>query len=211
MTYVLVHLRGDQATADADRLVEHVKAARAAVATVAGESPSHRELITTLAAAPASTSGVCIGHGHAGGLGPTPSRVWANAEQLAAIFRDRRLYAYACSTTGHETSLGARAVLAGVAVYVGHEGPVEAPLPLHERRMVEAVASAAILAFIDGEDDEASLRRAIHDAGDALLGDEEPIPYAYSGRDVPNFWTQSLLFDQLAFSLRVHRRGEART
>lgn len=210
MTYVLVHLCGDQATTDAGRLVEHVKGARTAVAVLAGDSPPHPEIIAALAAQ-AGASGVCISHGRTEGLGPDTLRIWANAAQLGEVFRDRRLYAYACDTSGHSASLGARAVAAGVAVFVGHEGRIEAPLPPEEYRLVAEVAGAAMLAFIDGHDDEVTLRHAIHDAGDAFFGDEPVIPFGSAGSRASNFWKQSEIFDQLAFSLRIHRRPSERT
>jgi hypothetical protein len=210
MTYVLVHLCGDRATTDAGRLVEHIKVARTAIAVLAGDSPSHPDIIAALTTED-GTSGVCIGHGRAEGLGPDLFCIWANAAQLGEMFRDRRLYAYACDTAGHSASLGARAVEAGVAVFVGHEGRIEAPLPSEEYRLVVEVAGAAMLAFIDGHDDELTLRHAVHDAGDAFFGDEPVVPCSSAGRDASNFWRQSEIFDQLAFSLRVHRRDPERT
>ena len=121
------------------------------------------------------------------------------------MFRGRRVYAYACDTAGGLDSLGARAVEAGIAVFVGHEGPITAPLPDEAMEIVESVASAAILGFIDGTDDERALRTLVLEAGDAYLPDDIPIDRAAITAGRPNFWTQSELFDKLAFSLRVHR------
>lgn len=203
MTYVIVHLVGDAATEHAGRLVEHLERAKAPSCTFRGESPPHDEVTTACATGPASISAVCIGHGGPAGLGPDPEQVWADADRLGEVFRERRLYAYACNTTGGLGSLGARAVQAGVAVFVGHDRVIQAPLPPQERQMVEQVASAAILAFVDGQDDEHALLAVIHDVGDAYLDDAISLDF----RANANWWSQSKLFDELAFSLRVHRRS----
>jgi hypothetical protein len=201
MTYVLVHLVGDQASEHAGRLVEHLERARTPTCAFRGESPPHDDVATACTTGP--TSAVCIGHGSPAGLGPDRNRVWADADRLGEVFRERRLYAYACNTTGDLGSLGARAVRAGVAVFVGHDRIIEAPLPPQERRMVAQVASAAILAFVGGQDDERALLAVIHDVGDTYLAEEINLDYREDG----NWFSQSKLFDELAFSLRVHRRS----
>jgi hypothetical protein len=69
--------------------------------------------------------------------------------------------------------------------------------------MVAQVASAAILAFVGGQDDERALLAVIHDVGDTYLAEEINLDYREDG----NWFSQSKLFDELAFSLRVHRRS----
>lgn len=205
MSHVLVHLVGDGATREARRLVEHLQASRPAASIIQDELPPHAEVDTALTSASPESSAVCVSHGGPRGLGPDRERVWASAEELGLVFRGRRVYAYACDTAGGLDSLGARAVEAGIAVFVGHEGPITAPLPEEAMEMVESVASAAILGFIDGTDDERALRTLVLEAGDAYLPDDIPIDRAAITAGRPNFWTQSELFDKLAFSLRVHR------
>lgn len=204
MSYVLVHLRGDRATEHADRLVVYLQGRRMPLQMVAGESPTHHEVANALTADPVA-SGVCVGHGSPTGLGPEPHRIWADAARLGRTFHDRRLYVFACDTAGGLDSLAARSVAAGVRVFVGHEGTIEAPLPPAEQRMVEAVAGAAILAFIDGEDDEQALRAAIDDAALELVPLDIPIDHAALAARAPNAWSQSCLFERLAMSVRVHR------
>jgi len=94
---------------------------------------------------------------------------------------------------------------AGVLVFVGHDRVLEAPLPPEEQRMVETVAAAAIIAFIDGQDDEQALIRAIDDAALEIIPEGIPLEFTAS-RNEPNNWTQRQLFDMLACSLRVYRR-----
>ncbi|MEX1366950.1 MAG: hypothetical protein AB1Z98_27735 [Nannocystaceae bacterium] len=206
MTYVLVHLVGDDATRAATRLVKHLEAERPASTRFQGPDPRHDDVAECLARAPSSASAVCVSHGGPAGLGPDREQVWADASDLGRLFRDRRVYAYACDSAGSIESLGARAVEEGVAVFVGHEGPITAPMSAAAMQMVDSVASAAIVGFIDGDDDERSLRTLIFDASDALIPDDIPIDRAAIKNGRPNFWTQSEVFDKLAFSLRVHRR-----
>jgi hypothetical protein len=151
-------------------------------------------------------TGVCIGHGGRAGIGSSPGHIWADANDLGTLFRDRRLYAYACDTAGGLESLAARAVDAGVRVFVGHDRALEAPLPPQEQRMVEVVAGAAIIAFIDGQDDELALINAIDDAAFEIIPEGVPFDFT-ANRNKPNRWTQRLLFDKLASSLHVHRRA----
>ena len=205
MSYVLVHLLGDEAAEHATRLSDHLRAQRVPSSTLVGESPSHRAVEGSFAANPASMTGICIGHGSRAGIGPTPQRVWASARELGTMFNGRRLYAYACDTAGGFETLGARAVAAGVRVFVGHDCAIEAPLPPHEKRMVETVAAAAVITFIDGQDDELALINAIDDAALEIIPDEIPLDFTAS-RNTPNNWTQRQLFDKLASSLHVHRR-----
>ncbi|MCX4243846.1 hypothetical protein [Paraliomyxa miuraensis] len=209
MTYALVHLLGDDATTEAGRLVEHLQTQRAPLRTWASEAPPHHEVASTLADGRpqgSAPTAVCIGHGSPRGVGPTPNRVWADANDLGTIFRDGRLYAYACNTAGSIDSLAARTVRAGVRIFVGHGTTIRAPLAPEQQEMVESVAGAAIIAFIDGQDDEQALIRAIDDAALEIIPDGTPLDFA-ACRDVPNNWTQRRLFDALASSLYVHRRS----
>lgn len=205
MTYVLVHLVGDDASKAAGRLADYLCDARTPVHDARGESPAHAEIADALERGGSSASGVCISHGGSRGIGPAPDRVWATAEQLGEIYRARRIYVYGCETTG-PNSLATRAIAAGVAVFVGHDVRIEAPLPSAERRMVVTVAGAAILAFIDGTDDERALQAAIDDAANEVAPYDIPIDFEAVREQRPNLWSQSLLLEKLAMSLRVHRR-----
>jgi hypothetical protein len=174
--------------------------------TIVGHAPPHQEVEVAFAAAPTSTTGVCIGHGNRTGIGSSPGQVWADASDLGALFRDRRLYAFACNTAGGLESLGAHAVEAGIRVFVGHDATLEAPFPPQEQRMVEAVAGAAIIMFIDGQDDELALINAIDDAALEIIPESVPLEFN-ADRGKPNNWTQRQIFDVLASSLHVHRRA----
>lgn len=208
MSYVLVHLLGDEASGHAVRLTDYLRTQRLPTSAFVGEHPPHHEIERSFAETPVLMTGVCIGHGGPAGIGPTPERIWANASELGTLFGQRRLYAFACNTAGGLESLGARAIQAGVLVFVGHDRVLEAPLPPAEQRMVETVAGAAIIAFIDGQDDEQELIRVIDDAALEIIPDHIPLEFS-SDRNEPNNWTQRLLFDRLACSLRVYRRAPA--
>jgi len=203
VSYVLVHLRGDENTRAAGHLVDHLEQTRAPIRRFQDEQPPHDEVTSTLSSTPVRTA-VCVSHGSPRGLGSTRQHIWADAHRLGATFVEGRLYAYACSTAGDIESLGAKAVASGVSVFVGHDGVVHAPRPDHEQQMVSAVASAAILAFIDGEEDERRLSQIVVDAGDGYV--DEDIVLDFTGGST--WLSQSTLFDRLAFSLRVHRRTE---
>lgn len=206
MSYVLVHLLGDAASGHAVRLTDHLREQRTPTCVFVDDHPPHHEVKRSFVEPPTPMTGVCIGHGGPAGIGPTPERIWANASEIGALFEQRRLYAYACNTAGGLESLGARAIQAGVVVFVGHDRTLEAPLPPAEQRMVESVAGAAIIAFIDGLDDEVALINAIDDAALEIIPDGVPLEFTAS-RDQPNNWTQRQLFDKLASSLHVHRRA----
>lgn len=63
-----------------------------------------------------------------------------------------------------------------------------------------------LLAFIEGIDDEKRLQAAIDDAAVEIVPDDVPIDFEAVREQRPNFWSQSLLFEALSMSLRVHRR-----
>ena len=202
MSYVLVHLVGDEATQCLKVLVDHVARAKPAAKSFRERHPDHGDVKAVPPTGAVANAAVCFAHGSELGLGAEPGHIWADAQQLGDIFSGKRVYAHACQTLGGANPLGRRAVEAGVAVFVGHDGPIMAELPGPDREAAAEVAGAPILLFLDGVSDAERLRAALYDASDELI--RFPIHRDARAAGAANAWTQSMVLEKLAKTLTVH-------
>lgn len=173
MSYVLVSLirEGDEGTEESDAFARWYEARHAPSVSFHAESPNHEEVAAAVLALP-KRRGFVLGHG-GDTLRAVPGPgvlnvfevpvVWANVEQLAAMFDGARVYVFACSTLAEANdgeSFGRAAVARGVAAYAGHRKPIQAPnvgsdahLDKKLRRGVERVVTT----FLDGCNDVKTL------------------------------------------------------
>lgn len=132
MSYVLVSLRGDEATQMNDAFAQHFAKAFPPAVFFSEEHPDHDRVAESVRA---WGQAVVMGHDGAGSLrahGQGPP--WTDARGFASMFRGARVWAYACDTRGAslETDLdsfGRQAVELGVRVFAGHAAPITAPPP----------------------------------------------------------------------------------
>jgi len=181
LSYVLVSLVGDDATRESDHLSQHIEQHRTPFACFRNEDPSHesiKEAVNRLRIDFETSSGVIFGHGGESGESlkayRDTSRIWSTPEQFADMFRNSRVYVFACQTVGRPEvegmeSFGEEAIRCSVSVYVGHYMDIASPtsstgLSEAQVRQLNNAASAAILKFLDGCEDEKELRRVIQDA-----------------------------------------------
>lgn len=166
MSYLIVSLPGDEATMEADKLAQRVARKRTPRLYIAHPHPDHDEVRQV--AADLQTI-LIFGHDGGGKLRATAGGLpWADAPQLASLFPGKRVYAFACNTVGEHSrgevqGLGVEAVKQGVRLFAGHPTPVP-PGPEGEgsEKLQEAIRDAmcaALVAFVDGIDDAAKLRR----------------------------------------------------
>lgn len=167
MTYVLVSLRGDKATQDADEFARWFADRRAPSAAFHEESPPHAEVREAASKTP---NALVFAHDGGGSIraveGGPP---WADAQTFASMFQGARVWVYACDTRSDvlEADLamfGRLAQKAGVRVLAGHCGRVKLPFllpgfPVIHEDLYQAL-HRAFVAFLEGEDDVAALRGA---------------------------------------------------
>jgi hypothetical protein len=207
MGYVLVSLvdESDEATVDSDLLARHLRDQIAPDAFHSGASPDRAKIKKE--AGSADSVGVLFGHNGAGTLRAFRDKnvQWANGPQLAEMFRDGRVYVFACETAGDEPEnpLGKQAVEAGIRVFVGHAAPISSPDSRFTERPefddIQACFLAMVRAFLGGCDDEGALRTAGWDAYDAL---ENGIGFS-EGSTGQDFWSIAVEVQRLIVSLRV--------
>lgn len=166
MTYVLVSLRGDQGTQDADMFARWF--AERHVPSVAYHEPSPPHAIVTDAVRE-PLNALVFAHDGDGSLRAVKGHEpWADARAFAGIFQRARVWVYACDTRSDAleadlASFGRLAHAAGVRVFAGHCGPVNLPfLPVLQINMESLYQGlrGAFVAFLEGEDDVAALRDA---------------------------------------------------
>jgi hypothetical protein len=167
VSYVLVSLLGDEATAANDVFAGWFEALHPPAATFHAEHPDHDAVAAAVRATP-----LALVFGHDGGgsvrgaaLGPS----WAEPAQFARIFAGARVWVYACKTRGEGLeddleSFGRRARDGGVAVFAGHATAITAVPPFttfpEMRTRVYAALARAFRAFLRGENSAGELRRA---------------------------------------------------
>ena len=169
MTYVLVSLVGDDVTKEADVFARLLSERRTPSSSFHEPSPSHQGVS---AANEGVRRAVIVAHnGRHEGISSLRSHAagakWADGEILGQIFKDARVYAYACDTMGARgipdvQALGNLAHRAGVRAFAGHAIFVDAGWPQslsagHRDRVIAGL-SQMIFAFLDGEDDAARLK-----------------------------------------------------
>lgn len=163
---MLVSLRGDKATQDADRFAQWFAERHAPSAAYHEPSPPHAVVSDAVRATP---NALVFAHDGDGSIravkGGAP---WADAHAFAGIFKQARVWVYACDTRSDAleadlASFGRLAHEAGVRVFAGHCGAVNLPyLPALPNNMESVYQGlhGAFVAFLAGEDDAAALRAA---------------------------------------------------
>ena len=211
MSYVLGSLvdEKDKATPDADLLARRLEERIAPRAFHKGASPNHTKVAADAEAT--GSVGVLFGHNGSGTLRAVEDKKvrWADGPELAEMFREGRVYVFACKTVGDDlmNPLGNQAVASGIRVFVGHDASIAPPDSSHAQRpefvRIQDCSLAMICAFLDGCDEEGALRTAGWNAYDAL---ENGIGLA---EDSPGFvfWLDAVTVQQLAKSLRVLKRS----
>lgn len=180
MTYVLVSLLGDEATAANDDFARWFEHAHAPAAAFHGEHPDHEEVARAVQRTPIA---LVFGHDGDGSVrGAANGRPWADPAQFARIFAGARVWVYACETRGQKLdrdldSFGNQARAGGVAVFAGHCTKITAVPPFTSmpdlRASVYQALARAFRAFIQGvnnagELQRAALRGAVRGRGTAL-------------------------------------------
>lgn len=166
MSYVLVSLIGDDATAANDEFARWFAAHHPPACAFHAESPAHDEIA---AAVRETKTALVLGHDGGGSLrGASQGAPWITPPEFAKVFYDARVWVYACDTRGPTLeqdleSFGRIAFEQGVRVFAGHASPITAVPPFMlfpdlRKRTHEALARA-FRAFIQGEDNAAVLRR----------------------------------------------------
>ena len=211
MDYVLVSLvdESDEATVESDRLARYLKGKIAPNAFHSGASPDRVQIRAE--AEIAGSVGVLFGHNGAGTLRAVRDRSvpWADGPQLAEMFRDGRVYVFACNTVGNELAnpLGKQAVEAGVRVFVGHAAQISSPdSHFADRPEFEDICACFLVmvrTFLEGSDDEGVLRTTGWDAYDAL---ENGIGFS-EGSPGQDFWSIAVAVQRLISSLRVIKQS----
>jgi hypothetical protein len=166
VTYVLVSLRGDKGTQDADEFARWFANRHAPFAAYHEPSPPHAIVSDAVRA---TQNALVFAHDGDGSIravrGGAP---WADAPAFAGIFQGARVWVYACDTRSDAleadlASFGRLAHAAGVRVFAGHCGPVTVPFLPGLPNTMESFNQGlrgAFVAFLEGEDDVAALRDA---------------------------------------------------
>lgn len=166
MTYVLVSLRGDEGTQDADMFAQWFAKRHAPSAAYHEPSPPHAIVSDAVRETP---NALVFAHDGDGSIRAVKGgEPWADAHAFAGIFQHARVWVYACDTRSDAleadlASFGRLAHAAGVRVFAGHCGPVNLPyLPALQINMESVYHGlrGAFVAFLEGEDDVAALRDA---------------------------------------------------
>lgn len=166
MSYVLVSLTGDEATAANDEFARWFATTHPALQAFHGEAPLHEEVA---AAVRESKTAIVLGHDGGGSLrGKSQGAAWITPREFAHVFHDARVWVYACDTRGPSVeqdleSFGRIAFDGGVRVFAGHASPITAVMPFNlwpdfRMRTYQALARA-FRAFIQGENNKNVLRQ----------------------------------------------------
>ena len=211
MSYVLVSLvdESDMATVDSDLLARRLRETIGPAAFHSHVFPDHGKIKADADAA--GGVGVLLGHNGAGTLRAVQSTKvpWADGPKLAEMFRDGRIFVFACNTLGNEVvnPLGQLAVEAGVGVFVGHASPISPPdssglTDKPEFGAIQDCFLAMIRAFLDGEDEEGMLQTAGWDSYNVL---QDGIGFSEDSPGI-DFWPFAVTVQRLITSLKVRKR-----
>lgn len=167
MTYVLVSLLGDEATAANDEFTRWFEESHAPAATFHDPHPDHDAVTEAVRETPIA---LVFGHDGGGSLrGASSGAPWVDPVQFAQIFAGARVWVYACDTRAQTQeddldSFGRQARAGGVAVFAGHCTSITAVPPFTSlpglRSSVYKALARAFRAFIQGQNSPAELRRA---------------------------------------------------
>lgn len=230
MSYVLValHDEKDEATRLTLGLAHHIASKKPPDQSFEGVHPPHEDVsqaFASLRSTVPSTIPTGLVFGHCGKRVRAlhalrgSSEHWATPEEFGAMFEGTRVYVFACETIRNPRdieefgveSFGELAVGYGVDVFVGHYIEVGVPEPPphwsdEQKKLLQDVTSSVFLAFLDGEDREKALKRAVLDAAaeEFLVSDSgEDI---FGGEENATGWGAALLLQKLRKSLVVLKR-----
>jgi hypothetical protein len=167
VTYVLVSLLGDEATAANDVFARWFEASHPPVGAFHEEHPDPNAVADAVRATPTA---LVFGHDGGGSLrGAKGGSPWVNAQEFAQLFAGSRVWVYACDTRAQALeddllSLGRQARSGGVTVFVGHCTAITAVPPYTSlpalRASVYHALARAFRCFIQGQNNALELRRA---------------------------------------------------
>lgn len=166
MSYVLVSLLGDEATEANDEFARWFASQHPPARAFHAEFPDKNDVATAIQE---TKTALVLGHDGGGSLrGASKGSAWIKPEEFAHVFRDARVWVYACDTRGPTLeqdleSFGKIAFEGGVRVFAGHASPITAVMPFRlmpdlRQRWYNAL-SRAFRAFIQGEDNANELRQ----------------------------------------------------
>lgn len=168
MSYVLVSLLGDAATAANDDFARWFEESHPPSASFHAEHPSHDEVAAALRSTPCA---LVFGHDGGGSLrGSGTGAPWVDPQTFARIFAGARVWVYACSTRSKEldedlVSFGRLARQGGVTVFAGHASPITAIPPFSSmpamRGPVYQGLARGFRAFLQGENSAEALRHKV--------------------------------------------------
>ena len=167
MSYVLVSLLGDDATAANDAFARWFEESHRPKASFHDEHPE-REAVA--AAVRETRLALVFGHDGGGSLrGAKGGPPWVDASEFARIFAGARVWVYACDTRAKAQeddllSFGRQARDGGVAVFAGHCTSITAVPPCSTmpslREPVYQAFARAFRAFLQGQNNAEEIRRA---------------------------------------------------
>lgn len=166
MSYVLVSLSGDEATAANDEFARWFVGSYPPTRSFHSEHPSHDEVSEAVRQTPVA---IVLGHDGDGSIrGASKGIPWVDPIQFGRIFSGARVWVYACDTCVDSLeqdleSFSREAIANGVKVFAGHASPIPAvppfgTMPGIRKQGYEALARA-FRAFVRGEDNAGELRR----------------------------------------------------
>ena len=175
MSYVLVSLLGDDATAANDEFARWFADAHPPSAAFHAAHPDHDAVAAALKKAPHA---LVFGHDGGGSLrGHAEGPAWVEPDGFARIFTGARVWVSACSPRSPSLeedlqSFGRVAHAGGVAVFAGHASPITAVSPFTKmpelRKSVRSALARGFRAFLQGQNNAEELRRAV--LGGAVAG-----------------------------------------
>lgn len=203
----------DEATIRAHAFAQLLHQRRAAVAFFDGEAVDW-SMIQEAATRHPEAVVVVFSHGGAT-LSASRSGVGLHPSELAAHLSGRRIYAFACSTFEPQrllihSTFAQHAVDACIQVFAGHAAPVMAPLSAHQRsEQMESALCSLILRFVDGEEDEASLRNFGRGFVTADQLFELDLPPEDPEQEGALGWSSGIYLQKFFASLRVRSKASA--
>jgi hypothetical protein len=167
VSYVLVSLLGDEATAANDEFARWFKKSHPPAAAFHDPHPDHEAVAAAVRGSP-----VALVFGHDGGgsvRGASQGPPWCDPAQFARIFAGARVWVYACDTRAQAleddlVSFGRQAWDDGIAVFAGHCSAITAvpqltTLPDLQASVYRALARG-FRAFLQGCNNADEIRRA---------------------------------------------------
>jgi hypothetical protein len=168
LTYVLISLRGDEATVMADEFAQWFATQHEPAAHFHTARPDPAKVRAAIATTPRA---IVFGH-NGGGSIRSESRggVWLEPDDFGEVFADATVWVYACSTREQSleadlTSFGRRSHANGVRTFLGHCGPTPtippfASLP-YAREKIHAALARGFRAFTQGTTNARELERVV--------------------------------------------------